>query len=82
MPRDRQINLRVSEEEAVRFDRVAAQMGLPVGAMIRTLVRREDEALAPRLTAASITHASARLSRRCPRAAESAMKLKDPGKLQ
>ncbi len=52
MTRDRQINFRVSEEEAACFERVATHVGLPVGAMIRRLVREKDEALAPHLTVA------------------------------
>lgn len=46
MARDRQINFRVSEEEAERFDRLAAHYGLPVAAMIRMLVKEKDEARA------------------------------------
>jgi hypothetical protein len=44
MPREKQINFRVSAEEAERFDRVAARYGLPVAATIRMLVKEKEEA--------------------------------------
>jgi antitoxin component of RelBE/YafQ-DinJ toxin-antitoxin module len=51
MARDKQINFRVSEEEAARFDLVAEHYGLAVSAAIRMLVKREAE----RLTGARVT---------------------------
>lgn len=45
MTRDKQINFRASEEEAERFDRVAAHYGLPVAATIRMLMKERDETL-------------------------------------
>ncbi len=41
MAREKQINFRVSREEAERFERVAEHFGLGVSAMIRMLVKRE-----------------------------------------
>jgi len=38
----------VSEDEAARFDRVAAHYGIPVAAMLRMLVKERDEALSPK----------------------------------
>jgi hypothetical protein len=43
MARDKQINFRVSEEEAARFDRVAAHFGLSLAAMLRMLVKEKDD---------------------------------------
>jgi hypothetical protein len=41
MTRDKQINFRVSEDEAARFDRVAEHYGLAMAAMIRMLVKEK-----------------------------------------
>jgi antitoxin component of RelBE/YafQ-DinJ toxin-antitoxin module len=46
--REKQINFRVSEAEAERFERVALHLGIPVAAMIRMLVKREDDAIEAR----------------------------------
>jgi hypothetical protein len=43
MAREKQINFRVSDEEAARFDLVAEHYGLAVSASIRMLVKREAE---------------------------------------
>ena len=45
MTREKQINFRVSDEEIERFERVAAHFGIPVAAMVRMLVKREEEAI-------------------------------------
>lgn len=43
MTREKQINFRVSEDEAARFDRVAQHYGIAMAAMLRMLVKAEDE---------------------------------------
>jgi predicted DNA binding CopG/RHH family protein len=43
--RDKQINMRVTVEEAERFKRVAAHYGLSIAQMIRMLVKRDDETM-------------------------------------
>ena len=45
MARDKQINFRVTEEEAERFDRVAQHLGLSLASMIRSLVKEKDNEL-------------------------------------
>lgn len=40
-PRVKQINFKVTEEEAYCFEKVAEFHGIPVAAMIRMLVKRE-----------------------------------------
>jgi hypothetical protein len=41
--RDKQINFRVSADEAERFDRVAAHYGIALAAMLRMLVKERDD---------------------------------------
>ena len=45
MPRERQLNIRMNEEEAARFARVAAHYTLNAAQLIRMLVKREDDAI-------------------------------------
>jgi antitoxin component of RelBE/YafQ-DinJ toxin-antitoxin module len=45
MAREKQINFRVSEEEAARFDRVASHYGIALAAMLRMLVKEKYDAL-------------------------------------
>lgn len=45
MAREKQINFRVSEEEARRFERVAEHHGIPVAAMLRMLVKKEERTI-------------------------------------
>jgi hypothetical protein len=44
--RERQLNIRLSEEEADRLERVAEHYGLNVPSLIRMLVKREDDKIA------------------------------------
>ena len=46
--RERQLNIRLSEEESRRVDFVAEHYGLNVAALLRMLVKREADALAAR----------------------------------
>jgi hypothetical protein len=43
--RTKQINFRVSLDEAARFERVAEHFGLAMAAMIRMLVKEKSDAL-------------------------------------
>ena len=43
--RERQLNIRLSEEESTRVDLVAEHYGLNVAALLRMLVKREFDAL-------------------------------------
>jgi hypothetical protein len=45
MARDKQINFRVTEEEAKRFDEVAEHLGLSLASMIRSLVKEKHNTL-------------------------------------
>jgi hypothetical protein len=45
MAREKQINFKVTPDEAKRFDRVAAHFGIPLAATIRMLVKEKDDAL-------------------------------------
>lgn len=44
--RDRLFNMRLSEEESARLDRIAAHYGLNAAGAIRMLLKREDDAIA------------------------------------
>lgn len=43
--RERLFNIRLSEEEAARLDRLASHYGLNAAGVIRMLLKREDDAL-------------------------------------
>ncbi len=43
--RERLFTMRMSDEEAARFDRVAKHYALTVAATIRMLMKREDDAI-------------------------------------
>jgi antitoxin component of RelBE/YafQ-DinJ toxin-antitoxin module len=43
--RAHQQNFRLTKEEKERFERVAKHYGLPIAAMVRMLIKREDDAL-------------------------------------
>lgn len=55
--RERQINIRLSDEEAQRLDALAAHYGLNIAGVLRMLVKRDHDALARggALTAQTIT---------------------------
>ncbi len=59
--RDRLFNMRLSEEEAGRLERIAAHYGLNAAGAIRMLLKREDDALR---AAASATKASKKGAKR------------------
>jgi hypothetical protein len=46
--RDRLFNMRLSEDESARLDRLAEHYGLNAAGVIRMLLKREDDATAPR----------------------------------
>lgn len=48
--RDKQINFRVSEDEADRFERVAAHFNLSLAGMLRMLVKAKDDEIAAKKT--------------------------------
>ena len=43
--RERQLNIRLSDQEAARLDRVAEHYGLNAAGVIRMLVKREHDAI-------------------------------------
>jgi len=43
--RDRLFNMRLSEDESARLDRIAAHYGLNAAGVIRMLLKREDDSL-------------------------------------
>jgi len=46
MSREKTFNMRLSDEEAARFERVAAHYALPVASMIRMIVKEKDAQIA------------------------------------
>jgi uridine phosphorylase len=44
--REKQLNIRLSPEEAQRLDRIASHYGLSSAAVLRMLVKREDDSIA------------------------------------
>ena len=44
--RDRLFNMRLSDDESARLDRIAAHYGLNAAGVIRMLLKREDDTIA------------------------------------
>jgi len=57
MSRTKLLTIRVSAEEARRFERVAARFGVPISAMVRMLIKKADDAARLKLTSAQQSEA-------------------------
>lgn len=60
--RERLFTMRVSEEEAARFDRVAKHYGLNVAGVVRMLMKREDDSIGSTSVAARVRKRAADLA--------------------